>query len=63
MTRIEVTETELSLLHDLLEADRHQARALILKDSKLARLLTRSDRLMEEIRDAKARRERIKGAA
>ena len=29
MTRIEVTETELSLLHDLLEADRHQARAAL----------------------------------
>lgn len=60
MTRIEVTEAELSLLTDLVEAHRHEVRALVLKDSKLSCLLTRSDGLMEKVRAAKLRRDPTK---
>ncbi len=57
MIRLEVTKTELTVLRDLLDAQRNETRRLIIKDGSLSSLLTRTDGLMERINMAIIRNE------
>ncbi len=58
MIRLEVTETELAVLRDLLDVQRDEVRRLIIKDGSLSSLLTRTDGLMERINLAHSRRQK-----